>query len=119
MRCLISSPLNEGARIALQETGNKDWLAVLKQLLGEHWDGEAHPFNPLEPRLKSLKTELIPPACFAQLLRRAFAPDLFVSDPMRWEPRWWKSQAGFECLQLWQDRVIEPLGALLGTPDYA
>jgi hypothetical protein len=68
--------MNQAARRALADTAPSSWLAVLEKLIDEYWSEIAFPLNRLEPRLPCTLNELLPPEPLAELLRRAFAPDL-------------------------------------------
>ena len=109
-----SSALNEGARLIIADGRSISWLGALNALLRDNAPQAraGQPVNGFEPRLPCHRHELLPPAPFAELLRRAFAPDLRVRAAIAWlsareSPT--SSEEVLAVLRDWQLSVLTPL----------
>jgi hypothetical protein len=109
------SPLNQSARHLLTSRLPFEWEGALCKLLDLHWTGRPRGANALEPRLDCFLSELFPPAAFAEMLRRTFAPALVVPRSLDWCDSS-DSQAKSDMdvlLEDWQAKVLNPFCSLL------
>ena len=111
----VSSPLNDHARRLLDEGIGCMWGEALDELLSLHMRSQMV-LNALEPRIPCYLHEFAPPASFAEVLRRVFAPDLRVRRLIRCvvSSTVAETKQAPEFLEEWQTAVLDPFAEYLG-----